>query len=237
MAQAALYVALRDQIQSSKTSVTTPWTTISSRRFGGDAYERNITLQFDGGAEKPTTTTVHLRAGRNNKFDISVTTPSGTTSFSDIPAELSGPSSIATTLNGENVRTTIVSQLPPAHVPASNNPNTMEQLHIFSDGQKYTLVVPSPNWLLSLGSDLLGTAAASGALRAPMPSLVVDVKVNVGDRVEKGQAVVVLESMKTETVLRSDVTGVVKAVGCKKGEMVAEGKELVDIEVEVKEEN
>jgi len=63
-----------------------------------------------------------------------------------------------------------------------------------------------------------------------MPSLVVEVRVAIGDRVEKGQAVVVLESMKTETVLRAPVDGVVKAVGCAKGEMVEEGRELVVIE-------
>lgn len=106
----------------------------------------------------------------------------------------------------------------------------MERLHIFSDGHKTSLVLPSPEWLLSLGGDLLKVGA--GALKAPMPSLVVDVKVKIGDRVEKGQAVVVLESMKTETVLRSDISGIVKAVECKKGEMVAEGKELVDIEAD-----
>ncbi|KAJ7575184.1 biotin/lipoyl attachment domain-containing protein, partial [Mycena floridula] len=66
-----------------------------------------------------------------------------------------------------------------------------------------------------------------------MPSLVVEVKVKVGDRVEKGQAIIVLESMKTETVLRSDVASLVKAVACRNGEMVEEGKELVDIEPDV----
>ena len=74
--------------------------------------------------------------------------------------------------------------------------------------------------------------AAKGALKAPMPSLIVEVRVKVGDRVEEGQAVVVLESMKTETVLRANVAGVVKAIGCKGGEMVEEGRELVDIEAD-----
>jgi len=63
-----------------------------------------------------------------------------------------------------------------------------------------------------------------------MPSLVVEVRVKLGDRVEKGQAVVVLESMKTETVLRAVTGGVVKTIGCTNGEMVEEGRELVDIE-------
>jgi len=98
---------------------------------------------------------------------------------------------------------------------------------VFSGGHKTTLVIPSPKWLLSLGGDILG--AAKGALKAPMPSLVVEVRVKVGDRVEEGQAIVVLESMKTETVLRANVAGVVKAIGCRNGEMVEEGRELVDI--------
>ena len=68
-------------------------------------------------------------------------------------------------------------------------------------------------------------------MKAPMPSLVVDVWVNVGEKVEKGAPLVVLESMKTETTLRAGVSGVVAAVGCKKGEMVEEGRVLVDIEM------
>jgi 3-methylcrotonyl-CoA carboxylase alpha subunit len=108
----------------------------------------------------------------------------------------------------------------------------MERLHVFSNGQKTTLILPGPKWLMSLGGDVLSAAATRGALKAPMPSLVVEVKVKVGDKVEKGQAVVVLESMKTETVLRAGVDGVVKVVGCKSGEMVEEGRELVDIDAE-----
>ena len=104
----------------------------------------------------------------------------------------------------------------------------MERLHVFSDGHKTTLVLPSPNRLLSLGGDLLKVTKA--ALKAPLPSLAVDVRVKLGDRVEKGQAIIVLESMKTEAVLRADAAGVVRAVRCKNGEMVDEGRELVEIE-------
>ena len=65
-----------------------------------------------------------------------------------------------------------------------------------------------------------------------MPSLVVEVRVKVGDKVKKGDGVVVLESMKTEMVLRAESDGIVKAVGCQKGEMVEEGRDLVNIEIE-----
>jgi len=100
-------------------------------------------------------------------------------------------------------------------------------LHVFNGGRKVSLVIPPPKWFVSLDG---AATATKGALRAPMPSLVVEVKVKVGDNVDKGQAVVVIESMKTETVLRAHTSGVVKVVGCMNGEMVEEGRELVEID-------
>lgn len=223
LAQAALYVVLRDQ-PVAKTS--SPWTTLPSRRFGGDVYERIITLQTEDASADPVT--VHVKSLTNGHFDITVQTASSSTTFNSVPGHLVSPTSVSTTLNAATLTTTVVSQKPSPSMPASTAPNTMERLHVFHEGHKTTLVLPSPKWLLSLGGDLL--AAGKGALKAPMPSVVVEVKVAVGDKVEKGQAVVVLESMKTETVLRAEVDGVVKSVGCAKGEMVEEGRELVDIE-------
>jgi 3-methylcrotonyl-CoA carboxylase alpha subunit len=202
-----------------------PWVSLSSRRFGGDKCERIITIREDDALSQPITVNVEIIAP--NTFNIVVHTSSSETAFTSVHAELVSTTSLRTSLNGKLEQTTIVSQPPPP--PASSSPNnTTERLHVFSDGTKTTLVLPTPNWLMSLSGDTLATG--KGALKAPMPSLVVDVPVAVGDRVERGQAIVVLESMKTETVLRSDVVGVVRSVGCKKGEMVQEGRELVTIE-------
>lgn len=63
-----------------------------------------------------------------------------------------------------------------------------------------------------------------------MPSLVVDVRIKVGDKVEKGQGLIVLESMKTETLMRSEISGVVIMVAAHGGEMVKEGQELAIVE-------
>ena len=183
-----------------------------------------VTLQTEDGSQ---THTVHVKSTSPGVFDIIV---NGTTEFTSVPAHLVSKDEIFSSVGGRSLRTTVVSQPPPPAFPASSSPNTMERLHVFQDGQKSTLVLPTPRWLLSLGGDVLG--AGKGALKAPMPSLVVEVKVNVGDKVEKGQAVVVLESMKTETVLRAEIDGVVKAVGCESGEMVEEGRELVSIEAD-----
>ena len=115
-----------------------------------------------------------------------------------------------------------------------------ERLHVFSSdatgsGLKTTLVVPSPNWLISLGTDVLSASLQAGTIKAPMPSVVVEVKVQLGQTVEKGDAIVVLESMKTETPLRADVSGTVRLVGCQKGAMVKEGAELVVVDAEADE--
>ena len=216
---------LRDQPRS---AATTPWTTLPSRRFGGDIYDRIVTLQRDDGTSDPIT--VHVRSSKPGSYDISVKTTSSTITYSSVPGKLVSPNTLLTTLDSAALRTTIVSQTPPPNLPASSSPNTTERLHVFHKGVKTTLVLPTPKWLFSLGGDVLG--AGKGALRAPMPSVVVEVKVKVGDKVEPGQAVVVLESMKTETVLRAGAAGIVKAVGCAKGEMVEEGRDLVDIEIE-----
>lgn len=220
LAQAALYVALRDQtIPSAHQS---PWLSLGARRFTGDVYERTVTLSKDDTSAPHIN--VILKYTSPGHFDITVH-GSSPTIFESVSARLTTP----TTLAAFSRSTTIVSQPPPPAVPASASPNTMERLHLFSaDGTKTMLTLPPPAWLLSLGGDV--SATHKGALRAPMPSLVVEVRVSPGQRVDKGQAVVVLESMKTETVLRAEVAGVVKAVGCAKGEMVEEGRELVDIE-------
>ena len=215
-------MVLRDHPIAAPSS--SPWTSLASRRFGGDVYDRLVTLQTEDASQ---TFTVRVKFTSPGIFGITV---GDNTEFTSVPAHLVSKDEVFSSMGGRSLRTTVVSQPPPPTLPASFSPNTMERLHVFLDGQKSTLVLPTPNWLLSLGGDVLG--AGKGALKAPMPSLVVEVKVNVGDRVEKGQAVVVLESMKTETVLRAEVDGVIKAVGCKSGEMVEEGRELVTIEAD-----
>jgi biotin carboxyl carrier protein len=65
---------------------------------------------------------------------------------------------------------------------------------------------------------------------APMPGLIVRVNVKVGDTVEAGQGVVVMEAMKMENELRAATAGVVKSVGVVAGTAVEKGTLLVALE-------
>ena len=59
-----------------------------------------------------------------------------------------------------------------------------------------------------------------------MPGEVLDVKVKVGDKVEKGQQLAILSAMKMEMVVQSPVAGVVKSVAAIKG-MKLQGEDLL----------
>jgi acetyl/propionyl-CoA carboxylase alpha subunit len=65
---------------------------------------------------------------------------------------------------------------------------------------------------------------------APMPGLIVRVNVSVGDQVEAGQGLVVMEAMKMENELRATAAGVVKSVEVSPGTAVEKGTLLVALE-------
>ncbi|MBX3464324.1 MAG: biotin/lipoyl-binding protein [Planctomycetes bacterium] len=67
-------------------------------------------------------------------------------------------------------------------------------------------------------------------LRAAMPGIVVDIKVAEGDVVEEGQTLVVLEAMKMQNPLVAEAPGKVVKVHGRKGEPVAGGALLVELE-------
>ncbi len=72
--------------------------------------------------------------------------------------------------------------------------------------------------------------APGGTLQAPMPGKVIDVKVKDGEKVRRGQPVVVLEAMKMEHTIAAPSDGTVKKVKFAAGELVDEGVELVEFE-------
>ncbi|KAJ4445720.1 hypothetical protein ANN_12405, partial [Periplaneta americana] len=68
--------------------------------------------------------------------------------------------------------------------------------------------------------------SVKGQVGAPMPGSVIDIRVAVGDKVEKGAALVVLSAMKMEMVVQAPVAGVVKSLDIKPN-MKLEGDDLL----------
>lgn len=73
-------------------------------------------------------------------------------------------------------------------------------------------------------------SGGAGSVNAPMPGTILRVNKNVGDSVNAGEAVVVLEAMKMENDISSPKAGVVKALFVNKGDTVASGQVLFEVE-------
>jgi acetyl/propionyl-CoA carboxylase alpha subunit len=74
-------------------------------------------------------------------------------------------------------------------------------------------------------------SVASGSLnsiKAPMPGLIIDMKIKEGDVVKKHDPLLVLEAMKMENIIKSPGEGTVKMVHVKKGESVEKNQVLVE---------
>jgi acetyl/propionyl-CoA carboxylase alpha subunit len=80
----------------------------------------------------------------------------------------------------------------------------------------------------------LGLHAGSGqkinAVKAPMPGLVLNILVEPGQDVQKGDPILILEAMKMENVLKAAGDGRVKAVKVNKGQPVDKGMLLIEME-------
>jgi len=67
------------------------------------------------------------------------------------------------------------------------------------------------------------SAEASGELRAPMPGVIVAVSAKVGDELEAGQPVVVLEAMKTQYSFTAPFASILERLDVNVGQNVSEG--------------
>ena len=65
---------------------------------------------------------------------------------------------------------------------------------------------------------------------SPMPGLVVSIAVKTGQEVKAGEALMVVEAMKMENVLRAEVDGVIKTITCAPGDSVAADELLIEFE-------
>jgi len=72
----------------------------------------------------------------------------------------------------------------------------------------------------------------AGCVTTAMPGTIVAVKANVGDKVNAGDGVLVIEAMKMENEIQASTTGTVVAVHVKKGDSVTPDESLLEIQPE-----
>ncbi len=101
-----------------------------------------------------------------------------------------------------------------------------QTLFVHDRGGVHTLTaIPYLTWISA-------AAETSGELRAPMMGMIRKVNVAVGDRVKAGDVAAILESMKMELRISSQVDGVVTAVNCQAGDMVERNTVVAVVEAD-----
>lgn len=92
-----------------------------------------------------------------------------------------------------------------------------------------TLKEPLDDLLHSMGLDKMATAKVSH-VKAPMPGLVLNVLVEAGQEVKKGDILLVLEAMKMENIIKAAGDGKVGRIAVEKGQAVDKNQTLIEFE-------
>ncbi|OLN96578.1 Methylcrotonoyl-CoA carboxylase subunit alpha, mitochondrial [Colletotrichum chlorophyti] len=131
--------------------------------------------------------------------------------------------SLTTFFPGQRVESTVVQN-------ALSEQDT--KIVVFQHGIKTELSLLPPSWF----EKALGLKEATASVVAPMPCKVLKNEVEEGQTVAKGAPLVVIESMKMETVIRSPQDGVIKKLAHKEGDICKAGTVLVLFEEEAEKE-
>jgi len=117
-----------------------------------------------------------------------------------------------------------------------------EGAHISIDGHKHAVEVRNlrrgrPSWYnateetedIKVGKPAYKMSGGEGIIHPPMPGRVVSIKVKEGDSVKTGSPILVLEAMKMQNEVISNIDGVVREIRVSEGDLVESGDVLVVI--------
>jgi biotin carboxyl carrier protein len=106
---------------------------------------------------------------------------------------------------------------------------TAKRIMIKVNGRQYPVVIKDKFDLLL---EKMGMNASAGArvnhVRAPMPGLIIQLKVKDGDEVKAGDTLVILEAMKMENIIKAPGNATVKSVKVRMGEGVEKNQILIE---------
>ncbi|CZS91780.1 probable methylcrotonoyl-CoA carboxylase biotin carboxylase chain [Rhynchosporium agropyri] len=192
--------------------LSTPASTVGQGPHGstvgfGARSQRNFTFITTDSPENAHVTVSIEQSGRS-MFELEVAGGGLNQSYSNVICEPKSPS-ISTFFPHTRIESTVITD--------------GDKITLFQHGKQTHLTLATPSWF----EKALGLKDAANSVLAPMPCKVLRNEVKEGDQVEKGQALVVIESMKMETVIRSPQNGMVAKLVHKEGDICKAGTVLV----------
>ncbi len=126
------------------------------------------------------------------------------------------------------------------HVLDSNKPYKVEIVSSDFVAKKYTVKVNNNIYEVAISDalDILiqsmgierGRTKVVNAIKAPMPGLILEISVEVGQEVKENDPLLILEAMKMENSFLSPRNGIIKSIAVQKGMAVDKGQLLVEFE-------
>lgn len=125
------------------------------------------------------------------------------------------------------------------HILHQNRSYTAEILNFIPEEKSFEIRVNNAVFQLTVKDQYdellksMGIDSAAGRkvndIKAPMPGMVLSVMVENGQTIKKGDALVVLEAMKMENILKSPADGVIKKIHVFKGDKVEKNQIMVNL--------
>lgn len=126
------------------------------------------------------------------------------------------------------------------HILKNNTPYQAEIIATNFINKTYTVRVNNTNYTVAIANalDLLikemgfevGAAKQVNAIKAPMPGLILEISVAVGQEVKENDPLLILEAMKMENSIVSPRDGIIKSITMTKGAAVEKGQLLIEFE-------
>jgi biotin carboxyl carrier protein len=105
------------------------------------------------------------------------------------------------------------------------------RLHVAVNGENYCLLSADEEEGVMTGqADVTGHVEAKFTITAPMPGNVLKINVEEGEEIGEGQCLAIVEAMKMETGLHSQINGRIKKIYAEQGQQVNAGETLIELE-------
>lgn len=99
------------------------------------------------------------------------------------------------------------------------------------NGNLHTVLIEnSLDLLIKEMGFLVGGSKQINEIKAPMPGLILEMSVSVGQEVQENDCLLILEAMKMENSFLSPRAGIIKSISAKKGDAVEKGQLLIEFE-------